>query len=88
MMIARSAVVAIALITLMIAVILLAMMLLIAQFTTTCGRKISRFLLIWLLFIFGNLLENASCLVGCLTLLKESDELEQVSRHRLVQVHD
>ncbi len=36
------------------------------------------------IFVLGNLLKNASCFVGCLTLLEESDELEQVSGHRLV----
>ncbi len=46
----------------------------------------SRFLLFWLLLVLGNLLENASRLVGCLTLLEESDQLKQVSRHHLVQV--
>jgi hypothetical protein len=33
-----------------------------------------------------DLLENASCFVGHLTLLKKSDELERVSGHHLVQV--
>jgi hypothetical protein len=47
----------------------------------------SHLLFLWLLLILGNLLENASCLVGCLTLHKESNELERVSRHCLVQVH-
>ncbi len=46
----------------------------------------SRFLFLWLLLILGNLLKNASCLVSCLTLLKESNKLERVSRHHLVQV--
>jgi hypothetical protein len=44
----------------------------------------SRLLFFWLLFVLGNLLKNASCFVGCLTLLKESDELEWVRGHRLV----
>ncbi len=47
----------------------------------------SRFLFFWLLFILGNLLENASHFVSCLTLLKESNEFERVSGHHLVQVH-
>jgi hypothetical protein len=47
---------------------------------------LSIFLLFWLLLVLGNLLTNASCLVDCLTLLKESDQLEPVSRHHLVQV--
>jgi hypothetical protein len=42
--------------------------------------------LFWLLLVLGNLLKNASRLVGCLTLLKESNHPEQVGRHRLVQV--
>jgi hypothetical protein len=61
-------------------------MLLIAQFTATQGRKLSHFLFFQLLLILGNLLKNTSCLVGCLTLLKESNELEWVSGHHLVQV--
>jgi hypothetical protein len=52
----------------------------------THGRKMSRFLLFWLLLVLGNHLKNASCLVGPLTLLEESDQLERVSRHCLVQV--
>jgi hypothetical protein len=60
-------------------------MLTVAQFTATCNRKLSHFLFFWLL-VLGNLLENASRLVGCLTLLKEGNHLERVSRHRLVQV--
>ncbi len=46
----------------------------------------SRTLFLWLLLVLGNLLENASCLVGCLTLLEEGNHSERVSRHRLVQV--
>ncbi len=46
----------------------------------------SRSLLFWLHLVLGNLLKNASRLVGHLTLLEESNKLEQVSRHRLVQV--
>jgi hypothetical protein len=45
----------------------------------------SRFPFLWLLLVLGNLLKNASRLVGCLTLLKESNHVEQVGRHRLVQ---
>ncbi len=51
----------------------------------TCDRKLSCFPFLWLL-VLGNLLENASRLVGCLTLLEEGNHLEQNSRHRLVQV--
>jgi hypothetical protein len=39
-------------------------------------------------FVLGDLFENASRLVGCLTMLKESNKLERVSRHCLVQVHE
>jgi hypothetical protein len=45
-------------------------------------------LFLWLLLVLGDLLKNASCLVGHLTLLKESDHLEQVGRHHLVQVNE
>ncbi len=50
-----------------------------------CDRKLSHFSFLWLL-ILGNLLKNASRPVGCLTLLKEGNHLERVSRHHLVQV--
>ncbi len=43
------------------------------------------FLSLWLL-VLGDLLENASHLAGCLTLLKESSHLERISRYRLVQI--
>jgi hypothetical protein len=46
----------------------------------------SRFLSLRLLLILGNLIRNASCLVGCLTLLEEVNHSEQVGRHRLIQV--
>ncbi len=52
----------------------------------TRNRKISRFPFLWLLLVNGNLLKNASRLVGCLTLLNESNHPEQVDRHHLVQV--
>jgi hypothetical protein len=50
--------------------------------------KVSCFLFFLLLFILGDLLKNASCLVGCLTPLEESNELERVSGHRLIQVRE
>jgi hypothetical protein len=53
----------------------------------TCSRKMSHFLFFQLFLILGNLLENTSCLIDCLTLLKEINELEQVSRHHHVKVH-
>jgi hypothetical protein len=86
MTIVRLAIVAITLVALMIVSILVAMMLLVAIFTAMRGGKMSRFLFFWLPLILGNLLVNASRFVGCLTLLNESDQLEQVSRHHLVQV--
>jgi hypothetical protein len=46
----------------------------------------SCFPFLWLLLVLGVLLENASCLVSCLTLLKKSKHPEQVGRHHLVQV--
>jgi hypothetical protein len=46
----------------------------------------SHFLFLWLLLILGNLIKNASHLVGCLTLLKEGNHSEQVGRHCLIQV--
>jgi hypothetical protein len=44
----------------------------------------SHLLLFWLLLVLGNLLKNPSCFVGCLTLLKESDELERAHRHSFI----
>jgi hypothetical protein len=46
----------------------------------------SRTLFLWLFLVLGNLLENPSRLVGCLTLLKEGNHSERVGRHHLVQV--
>jgi hypothetical protein len=46
----------------------------------------SHFPFLWLLFILGNLIKNASRLLGRLTLLKEGNHSEWVGRHRLVQV--
>jgi hypothetical protein len=46
----------------------------------------SRFLFLWLLCILGDLIKNASHLVGCLTLLKEGNHSERVGRHHLIQV--
>jgi len=46
----------------------------------------SHTLFLWLLIVLGNLLKNASRLVGCLTLLEEGNHSEWVGRHRLVQV--
>jgi hypothetical protein len=88
MMIVRSAIVAIALVTLMVFAIFVTVMLMVAGFTATHGRKMSHFLFLQLILILGNLLKNARWLVGCLTLLKEGDELDQVSRHNLIQVRE
>jgi hypothetical protein len=46
----------------------------------------SCFLFLLLLLILSNLIKNASCLVGCLTLLKEGNHSEWMGRHRLIQV--
>jgi hypothetical protein len=85
MMIVRSLIIVVALVASMIVAIFMTAMLMVAQFMAMCTRKLSRFPFLWLL-VLGNLLKNASCLVGCLTLLKEGDHLERVSRHHLVQV--
>ncbi len=47
----------------------------------TSDKKMSQFLFLWLLLILGNLIKNASRLVGCLTLLKEGNQSERVGRH-------
>ncbi len=52
----------------------------------TCGGKMSRFLFLWLLLVLGNLIKNASRLVGCLALLEEGNHSERVGRYPLVQV--
>jgi hypothetical protein len=88
MTIVRSAIIAIASVTSMIAMILVVRMLLVAWFMAMHGGKMSHFLFFWQLFILGNLLKNASHFVGRSTLLKESDELERISEHHLVQVHE
>jgi hypothetical protein len=88
MTIVRLVIIAIVSVAPMIVAIFVAIMLLVAQFTATHGRKMSRFLPLWLLLVLVNLLKNASHLVGHLTLLEESDKLERVSRPRLVQVNE
>ncbi len=82
----RLGIVAITSIPLMVVAIFVAMVLLVARFTATCGKNTSRTLFLWLLLVLGNLLKNASHLVGCLTLLEEGNNSERVDRHRLVQV--
>jgi hypothetical protein len=86
MMVVKLVIVAIALVALMIVAVVTTAMLMVAQFTATRGRKMSRFLFLWLLLILGNLIKNASHLVGCLTLLEEGNHSEWVERHHLVQV--
>jgi hypothetical protein len=86
MMIVRLAIVAIAWVAPMRVAIVTTAMLMVAQFTAMFGRNMGRFLFLQLLLVLGNLLKNASCLVGCLTLLKEDNHFERVGRHCLVQV--
>ncbi len=80
------AIVAITLVASMVVAIFVATVLLVAQFMATCGRNMSRTLFFWLLLVLGNLLKNASRLVGHLSLLKEGNHSERVGRYRLVQV--
>ncbi len=87
MTIVRLAIIAIVSVALMIVTILVEM-LLVAQFMAMCSGMLSHFLFFQLLFILGNLLKNASRFGGDLTLLKESNELEWVSGHHLVQVRE
>ncbi len=86
MTIVRLAIVTITLVALIVVATFLAMVLLVAQFTAMCGGNMSHTLFLWLLLVLGDLLKNASCFVGCLTLLKEGNHSERVGRHRLVQV--
>jgi hypothetical protein len=76
-------IVVVASVALMIVAMFTTAMLMVAQCMAMCNWKLSRFPFLWLL-VLGNLLKNASCLVGCLTLLKEGDHLEWVSRYHLV----
>ncbi len=75
MRVVRLAIVVIMPVALMVVAILVAIVLLVAQFTAMWGRKMSHFLFFWLLLILDDLLKNASFLIGCLTLLKESNKL-------------
>jgi hypothetical protein len=86
MMMIRSAIVAITLVASMVIAIFVATVLLVARFTATCCRNMTRTLFRCLLLVPGNLLENASCLVGCLTLLEGGNHSERVGRYHLVQV--
>ncbi len=86
MMIIRLAIIAITSVALMVVAIFVAMVLLVAQFMATHSRNMSRIFFLWLFLVLGNLLKNASRLVGFLTLLKEGNNSERVGRHRLVKV--
>jgi hypothetical protein len=79
-------IVAIAFVALMVVAVFVATVLLVAQFTATRSWNMSRTLFFWLLLVLGNLLENPSRLVDCLTLLKEGNHSERLGRYRLVQV--
>jgi hypothetical protein len=86
MTIVRLEIVAIASATSMMVMVVTTAKLTVARFTATRDSKMSHFLFLWQLFILGDLIKNASCLVGCLTLLNEGNRSERVRRHRLVQV--
>jgi hypothetical protein len=86
MTIVRLAIITITLVASMVVMIFVATVLLVARFTATCSRNMSRTLFLQLLLVLGDLLENASGLVSCLTLLEEGNHSEQVGRHHLVQV--
>jgi hypothetical protein len=85
MTIVGSSIIAVALVASMIVATFTTAMLTVAQFMAMCDRKLGHFPFLWLL-VLGNLIKNASHLVGCLTLLEEGNHLERVSRQRLVQV--
>jgi hypothetical protein len=85
-MVVRLAIITITSVALMVVAIFVATVLLVAQFTATCCRDMSCTLFFWLLLVLGNLLKNASHLVGCLTLLKEGNHSKPDGRYHLVQV--
>jgi hypothetical protein len=78
------AIIAVASVASMTVVVVATAMLAVAQLMVTCSRKMSRFLFLWLLLILGNLIKNASRLVGRLTLLKEGNHSERAGRCHLV----
>jgi hypothetical protein len=84
MMIVRLLVFAIVLVALMV-VAILATILLVAQITAACNRKMSRLLHLGL-FLLLDLLKDASCFIRSLTLLEKGNELKQVSGHHLVHL--
>ncbi len=65
MTIIRLMIIAITSVASMVVAIFVATVLLVARFTATCGRNMSRTLFLQLLLVLGNLLKNASRLVGC-----------------------
>ncbi len=69
-----SAIIAVASVALMMVGIFMTAMLKVALFMAPCSRSMSHFLFCGLL-VLGNLLKNTRRLVGCLTLLKESNHL-------------
>jgi hypothetical protein len=62
MTIVRLAIIAVA--SMMVAIVVTAM-LAVARFMATCGRKMSRFLFLWLLLVLGNFVKNTNQLVSC-----------------------
>ncbi len=88
MTIVGSSIIAVVLVALMKVVIFPTAMLTVARFMATCDRKMSHFLFLWLFLILGNLIKNASRLVGCLTLLEEGNHSERVGMHPLIQVSE
>ncbi len=79
-----SAIIVVASVASMMVVVVATAMLAVARLAAMCSREMSRFLFLWLLLILGDLIKNASRLVGCLTLLKEGNHSERVGRYRLV----
>ncbi len=84
--IVRLAIIVIMSVALIVIAIFVATVLLVAQFTAASCRNMSRSLFLWLLLVLGNLVKNASHLVGRLTLLEEGNHSDWVGRYRLVQV--
>jgi hypothetical protein len=78
------AIIAVTSVTSMTVAVVVTAILVVAQLTATCSMKMSRFLFLRLLLILGNLIKNASRLVGCLTLLEEGNHSERVGRYHLV----
>ncbi len=79
-----SAIIAVVSVTWMTVGVVATAILAVAPLTTTCSRKMSRFLFLRLLLILGDLIKNSSRLVGRLTLLEEGNHSERVGRYHLV----